>query len=186
MRRVGRAPGLGVWRAHRTSAWRRGRTLSGTAVKSFQLSPALLTAREPGPQPPPRSTHAPRTPHAPLTLHPRPMLHLHATHAAGSTHALRSTHRSTLAPRSLGAWQQPSCVYGISLSWEVPWIRKWQPTPVLFPGEFHGQRWQRATIERLTYTYTIPFFSQRAPLKHLDQAARSLLFATEIKDSLFL
>ena len=148
MRRVGRAPGLGVWRAHRTSAWRRGRTLSGTAVKSFQLSPALLTAREPGPQPPPRSTHAPRTPHAPLTLHPRPTLHLHATHAprspshvprtphapptlhpcpmlhlhatraAGSTHALRSTHRSTLAPRSLGAWQQPSCVYGISLSWE--------------------------------------------------------------------
>ena len=21
-----------------------------------------------------------------------------------------------------------------------PWRRKWQPTPVLLPGEFHGQR----------------------------------------------
>ena len=23
---------------------------------------------------------------------------------------------------------------------EIPWRRKWQPTPVLLPGEFHGQR----------------------------------------------
>ena len=22
---------------------------------------------------------------------------------------------------------------------EIPWRRKWQPTPVLWPGEFHGQ-----------------------------------------------
>ena len=27
-----------------------------------------------------------------------------------------------------------------SLDWEDPWRRKWQPTPVLLPGEFHGQR----------------------------------------------
>ena len=27
------------------------------------------------------------------------------------------------------------------LGWEDPWrIRKWQPTPLLFPEEFHGQR----------------------------------------------
>ena len=27
-------------------------------------------------------------------------------------------------------------------SWvrKIPWKRKWQPTPVFFPGEFHGQR----------------------------------------------
>ena len=27
-------------------------------------------------------------------------------------------------------------------SWvrKIPWSRKWQPTPVFFPGEFHGQR----------------------------------------------
>ena len=27
-----------------------------------------------------------------------------------------------------------------SLGQEDPWRRKWQPTPVLLPGEFHGQR----------------------------------------------
>ena len=24
--------------------------------------------------------------------------------------------------------------------WKIPWRREWQPTPVLFPGEFHGQK----------------------------------------------
>ena len=24
--------------------------------------------------------------------------------------------------------------------WKIPWRRKWQPTPVLFPGESHGLR----------------------------------------------
>ena len=28
------------------------------------------------------------------------------------------------------------------LGWEDPWRRKWQPTPVFLPGEFHGQRSQ--------------------------------------------
>ena len=23
---------------------------------------------------------------------------------------------------------------------KIPWKRKWQPTPVLFPGKFHGRR----------------------------------------------
>ena len=27
-----------------------------------------------------------------------------------------------------------------SLDQEDPWRRKWQPTPVFFPGEFHGWR----------------------------------------------
>ena len=27
-----------------------------------------------------------------------------------------------------------------SLSWEDPWRKAWQPTPVFLPGEFHGQR----------------------------------------------
>ena len=26
------------------------------------------------------------------------------------------------------------------LGWEDPWRRAWQPTPVLLPGKFHGQR----------------------------------------------
>ena len=29
---------------------------------------------------------------------------------------------------------------GLIPSWEDPWRRKWQPTPVLLPGKFHGQR----------------------------------------------
>ena len=24
--------------------------------------------------------------------------------------------------------------------WKIPWRRSWQPTPVLLPGESHGQR----------------------------------------------
>jgi len=24
--------------------------------------------------------------------------------------------------------------------WQIPWRRKWQPTPVSLPGESHGQR----------------------------------------------
>ena len=27
-----------------------------------------------------------------------------------------------------------------SLSWEDPWRRAWQPTPVFLPGESHGQK----------------------------------------------
>ena len=27
-----------------------------------------------------------------------------------------------------------------SLGLEYPWSRKWQPSPVFFPGKFHGQR----------------------------------------------
>ena len=27
-----------------------------------------------------------------------------------------------------------------SLGQEDPWRRKWQPTPVVLPGEYHGQR----------------------------------------------
>ena len=45
---------------------------------------------------------------------------------------------------------------------KIPWIRKWQPTPVFVPGEFRGQMslegyspWGRKeldTPERLTHT----------------------------------
>ena len=47
---------------------------------------------------------------------------------------------------------------------KIPWRRKWLPTPVLLPGEFHGQRnlvgyspWGRKEsdkTERLTLTLT--------------------------------
>ena len=41
---------------------------------------------------------------------------------------------------------------------EIPWRRKWQPTPVFLPGESHGQRslagyspWGRKSWTRLSY-----------------------------------
>ena len=47
---------------------------------------------------------------------------------------------------------------------KIPWRRAWQPTPVFFPGEFHGQRsllgyspWgckESDMTERLTHTHT--------------------------------
>ena len=45
-------------------------------------------------------------------------------------------------PPSLGIlrtrpWSPRSCVCRLYF---YPWIRKWQPTPVFLPGEFHGQR----------------------------------------------
>ena len=49
------------------------------------------------------------------------------------------------------------------LGWEIPWRRKWHPTPVLLPGKFHGLRslvgyspWARKesdTTERLHFHY---------------------------------
>jgi len=40
--------------------------------------------------------------------------------------------------------KEPACQYRRSgfHPWvrKVPWRRKWQPTPVFLPGEFHGQR----------------------------------------------
>jgi len=35
---------------------------------------------------------------------------------------------------------------------ENPWRRKWQPTPVFLPGEFHGQR--LLTIHGVTKSWT--------------------------------
>ena len=38
------------------------------------------------------------------------------------------------------AMQESQEVRVQSLGWEDPWRRKWQPTPVLLPGESHSQR----------------------------------------------
>ena len=36
---------------------------------------------------------------------------------------------------------------------KIPWRRKWQPTPVFWPGESHGQRW--ATVNMVTKSLTL-------------------------------
>ena len=33
---------------------------------------------------------------------------------------------------------------------KIPWRRKWQPTPVFFPGGSHGQRSLQATVQEVT------------------------------------
>ena len=33
-----------------------------------------------------------------------------------------------------------SASFGGTWVWKIPWRRKWQPTPVFLPGEFHRQR----------------------------------------------
>ena len=43
---------------------------------------------------------------------------------------------------------------------KIPWRRKWQPTPILLPGKFHGQRslvgyslWGRKEWDMIEHTY---------------------------------
>ena len=37
---------------------------------------------------------------------------------------------------------------------KIPWRRKWQLTPVLLPGESHGQRSLAATVHRIAQSWT--------------------------------
>ena len=52
-----------------------------------------------------------------------------------------------MVPKGGSAGKEPSCqcrrhkrLRFDPLLWKIPWGREWQPTPVLLPGEFHGQR----------------------------------------------
>ena len=63
----------------------------------------------------------------------------------------------------------------LSLGQGVPWRRKWRPTPVLLPGEFHGQRslagyspWDR----RVEPNYATNFFLRGAEPGHLVAVTR--------------
>ena len=42
----------------------------------------------------------------------------------------------------------------LSLVGKILWGREWQPTPVLVPGESHGQRSLGATVPRVTKSRT--------------------------------
>ena len=37
---------------------------------------------------------------------------------------------------------------------KIPWRRKWQPTPLFLPGEFHGERSLVATVHGVTNSWT--------------------------------
>ena len=53
-----------------------------------------------------------------------------------------------------------------SLGREIPWRRKWLPTPVFLPEEFHGRVAWRATVPEVTRvrynwaTNTLPFLTE--------------------------
>ena len=54
----------------------------------------------------------------------------------------RSTATSSLGFPGSSAVKNPPANAGRLDPWvgKIPWRRKWQPTPVFFPGESHGQR----------------------------------------------
>ena len=54
----------------------------------------------------------------------------------GLTHNLVSS----LVAQTVGNLPPMQATWVRSLGWEDPLERKWQPTPVFLPGEFHGQR----------------------------------------------
>ena len=65
---------------------------------------------------------------------------------------------------------------------KIPWRRAWQPTPVFFPGESHGQRslaaWE-ATVHRIAPNYT--------QLKQLSRHAHSVnMFSFLVLGQVFL
>ena len=53
---------------------------------------------------------------------------------------------ATLLPQSVK--NLPACRKCQFDSWveKFPWRRKWQPTPVFLPGEFHGQKSRVARV----------------------------------------
>ena len=53
---------------------------------------------------------------------------------------------------------------------KIPWGRKWQPTPVLLPGKFHGQRslagyspWSCKESDMTEHTHTTHMGEERGP-----------------------
>ena len=51
---------------------------------------------------------------------------------------------------------------------KIPWRRAWHPTPVLSPGEFHGQRslvgyssWDHTELYTTELTHCLNFFMER-------------------------
>ena len=56
--------------------------------------------------------------------------------------------------------------------WKIPWRRKWQPTPVLLPGRFHGWRSLAGSVHAVAKSqtqlcdFTFTFLSLKLKLKY--------------------
>ena len=62
---------------------------------------------------------------------------------------------------------------------KILWRRKWQPTPVFLPGEFHGQRSLQATVHWVTKSQTWLKQLSTHTLDHLTCLLRNLYAAHE-------
>ena len=81
---------------------------------------------------------------------------------------------------------------GPILGWKDPWRRAWHPTPVLLPGEFHGQgslagyspwgRKESDTTERLITHSTPPKSSGLRHLVTLEQCRDFLISLFFLRD----
>ena len=83
------------------------------------------------------------------------------------THTHTHTHTHTSLERASLVAQMEKNLPAVFNPWvgTISWRRKWQPSPVFLPGEFHGQRslvgyskWGRKELdmtERLTHTHTL-------------------------------
>ena len=54
--------------------------------------------------------------------------------------AIRLMNKSSLVAQTVKSLPAVWEIWVQSLDGKIPWRRKQQPTPVLLPGEFHGQR----------------------------------------------
>ena len=84
-----------------------------------------------------------------------------------SIHTHTHTHTHTYLERASLVAQMEKNLPAVFNPWvgKISWRRKWQPTPVFLPGEFHGHRslvgyskWGRKELdmtERLTHTHTL-------------------------------
>jgi len=65
--------------------------------------------------------------------------------------SLRRLRASLVAKQNLPAMRQ---TWVQSLGQEDPWRREWLPTPVVLPGQSHGQRSLVATVHEVEKSWT--------------------------------
>ena len=72
---------------------------------------------------------------------------------------------------------------------KIPWRKKWQPTPMFWPGESHGQRGllgyspgrhkESDTTERLTLSLSHTFTREKITSGHPSEIITSSIFKNE-------
>ena len=107
------------------------------------------------------------TPNTPTALHGEPFLVTLAKRGLPSLELLYSQKCRLIPPVGTGICLQCRRPGFNPRVGKIPWRRKWQPTPVLLPEEFHGQRslvdyspWlrnSRSKLSDLHFTGNLPY-----------------------------